>query len=265
VSNPRLRALHRGYIRQCLDALAESSNVIQLTSAEYSGPLEFTQFWLDTIVEWQQQSGRDVMIGLSAPKNVQDAILADLDRGPQVDVIDIRYWAYTADDGLYAPDGGQNLAPRQHLRKTRQKSGGAAAIVKAVREYRQRCPDKAITYNAEQNCPSSRDGWAVLVAGGSLANVKLADELARLVPTMRPVDGVVSGNAWCLGSDEGELLIYVADGGDAVSVNLVDGYRVRRIDADTGQAIDDGHVAGKASIPLSGRSPVLWLSPADAN
>ena len=71
--------------------------------AEYSGPLEFTQFWLDTIIEWQHEHGRKVLVGLSAPKNVQDAILADPVRSPFVDVIDIRYWAYTAGDGLYAP------------------------------------------------------------------------------------------------------------------------------------------------------------------
>ena len=49
------RELHRGYIRQCLDNFADRSNVIQMTSAEYSGPLEFTQFWLDTIIEWEKR------------------------------------------------------------------------------------------------------------------------------------------------------------------------------------------------------------------
>ncbi len=50
--------LHRGYIRQCLDNFADCTNVIQMTSAEYSGPLEFTQFWLDTIIEWQRERGK---------------------------------------------------------------------------------------------------------------------------------------------------------------------------------------------------------------
>jgi hypothetical protein len=172
VSNPKLRELHRGYVRHCLDALADRSNVIHATSAEYSGPLEFTQFWIDTIIEWQREHRRDVLVALSAPKDVQDAILADPVRGPHIDVIDIRYWSYTADGGLYAPRGGQNLAPRQHLRQTRQKPGGAAAITKAVREYRERFPDKAVIYNADENCPSVHDGRAVLEAGGSLADVK---------------------------------------------------------------------------------------------
>ena len=199
VSDPRRRALHRGYIRQCLDNFADCSNVIQMTSAEYSGPLEFTQFWLDTIIEWEREHGRNVLVGLSAPKNVQDAILADPERAPYVDVIDIRYWAYTAGDGLYAPEGGKNLTPRQHLRQTKLKPGGFAAIVKAVREYRTRYPDKAVTYYADMNCPSGRDGWAVLIGGGSLPNVKLPDRLAKVIPTLMPADGIVSGEGqWCL-------------------------------------------------------------------
>jgi hypothetical protein len=194
VTDPRRRALHRGYIRQCLDNFADCSNVLQMTSAEYSGPLEFTQFWLDTIIEWQHEHSRDVLVALSAPKDVQDAILTDPVRSPHVDVIDIRYWAYTADDQLYAPEGGKNLAPRQHLRQTRQKPGGPAAIVKAVREYRARYPDKAITYYADMHCPSGRDGWAVLFGGGSLPNVKLPDRLAKVIPSLMPTDGVISGD-----------------------------------------------------------------------
>ena len=63
--------------------------------------------------------------------------------------------------------------------------------MKAVREYRDRYPDKAVIYNAEENCPSIRDGWATLIAGGSLADVKLPAELAKIIPTMRPMDGIV--------------------------------------------------------------------------
>ena len=125
---------------------------------------------------------------------MQDAILADperaqarrRDRHPLLGVHG--RWR------LYAPKGGQNLAPRQHLRQTRQKPGGAAAIVKAVREYRDRYPDKAVLYNAEENCPSIHDGWATLIAGGSLADVKLPAELAKIIPTMRPADGIVNGD-----------------------------------------------------------------------
>ena len=92
---------------------------------------------------------------------------------PFVDVIDIRYWAYTADDGLYAPEGARILRLGNTCDRPNCDRAALPAIVKAVREYRTRYPDKAVTYYADMNCPSSRDGWAVLMGGGSLPNVKL--------------------------------------------------------------------------------------------
>lgn len=261
VKNPNMRALHRGYIRQCLDNFADTSNVIQMTSAEYSGPLEFTQFWLDTIVEWEKEHGREVLVALSAPKDVQDAILEDPARGPHVDVIDIRYWAYTADDGLYAPEGGQNLAPRQHLRQTRQKPGGAKAIVKAVREYRDRFPGKAVIYNAQENCPSVQDGWATLLAGGSLANVKLPAELAAAIVAMRPADSVVSGDGiWCLANDAGEYLIYSSTKSKSIDLALPRGrYTAQWIDVSTGNMSSTSEINVDSHAQLTAESPVAWL------
>jgi hypothetical protein len=264
VSDPRRRDLHRNYIRRCADYLADCQNVIQMTSAEYSGPLEFTHFWIDTIIDWQNEKGRDVLIGLSAPKDVQDAILEDPQRGPHVDVIDIRYWAYTAGGELYAPQGGQNLAPRQHLRKARQKSGGFGAIVRAVRQYRTKYPDKAVTYYADMHCPSGRDGWAVLMGGGSLPNVKLPPELAEAIPTMRPTDGVVAGeDQWCLASDGGDYLIYTEGTGGPIDVNLPSdsaSYRVQWIDARSGQMTTGEGVSALKPLSLKPVKNVLWLS-----
>ncbi len=65
--------------------------------------------------------------------------------------------------------------------------------MKAVREYQARYPDKAVTYYADMNCPSGRDGWAVLIGGGSLPDVKLPAKLSEAIPTMQPADDVVSG------------------------------------------------------------------------
>ena len=108
VSNTRLHELHRSYIRQCLDNFAERRNVIQLTSGEYTGPLTFVQFWIDTVSEWEEENGKEVVVALSCTKDVQDAILADSQRSQHVDVIDIRYWTYTEDGKLYAPPGGHS-------------------------------------------------------------------------------------------------------------------------------------------------------------
>ena len=55
------------------------------------GPLHFTQFWLDTIAEWENEKGRKAFVALSCTKDVQDAILADPERNRIVDVIDFRY------------------------------------------------------------------------------------------------------------------------------------------------------------------------------
>ena len=116
ISHPVRRELHRQYIRQCLNNFSDNSNVIQLTSAEFTGPLHFVQFWLDVIAEWEAETGKKAKVALSTTKDVQDAILADPKRAAVVDVIDIRYWHYKK-DGIFAPEGGKNMAPRQHMRK----------------------------------------------------------------------------------------------------------------------------------------------------
>jgi len=263
VTNPRLSDLHRGYIRHCLDQLADCSNVIHMTSAEYSGPVEFLQFWLDTIVQWKRQRGSNVLVALSAPKNVQDAILSDSRRAPHVDVIDIRYWAYTADGSLYAPDGGKNLAPRQHLRQTKQKPGGFHAIVKAVREYRTRYPGKAITYYADMHCPSGRDSWAVLIGGGSLPNINLPDELTRKIPSMSPADNLVtSGRAWCLASDRGDCLVYAEHLGETLQLSLPDSasdYRGYWIDVNTNTVSSADLTDVESPFSIRAETNVLWL------
>jgi hypothetical protein len=263
VTNPRLRTLHRRYIRQCLDNFADCSNVVQFTSAEYSGPLEFTRFWLDTIIEWQRDHSRDVMIALSAPKDLQDAILADPAREPHVDIIDIRYWAYTAGDNLYAPPGGRNLAPRQHLRQTNQKPGGFAAIAKAVREYRNRFPKKAVTYYADMHCPSGRDGWAVLIGGGSLSNLKLPEKLARIVSTMTPADNIVMAEGvWCLANRQGDALIYLDGAGQTLEINLPQSrnkLRLHWIDVKTNNISTEEIASVDQLARLPPKTNVLWI------
>jgi hypothetical protein len=269
VTERRRRELHRRYIRQCLDNFADCSNVVQLTSAEYSGPLAFTQFWLDTIIDWTNEHRRDVVVALSAPNDVQDAILADPKRGPHVDVIDIRYWAYTSGGELYAPEGGRNLAPRQHLRQSRQKPGGFAAIVRAIREYRTRYPDKAVTYYADMHCPSSREGWAVLMGGGSLPEVQLPSKLARAVPTMSPSNDIAADSrTWCLVNPRGDCLVYTENVGETLRLNLrtrPSSYRGNWIDAETNEVSPANLSADSQSVFIQTKANVLWLERLDAD
>ena len=59
-----LRPLHRQYIRMCLEQTKDLPNVVHSISAEYTGPLHFTRFWLETIAEWEAETGRHPLIAL---------------------------------------------------------------------------------------------------------------------------------------------------------------------------------------------------------
>lgn len=144
VAHPVRRALHRAYIRQCLANLADEPNVIHTLSAENTGPLHFMRFWIDVIAEWERETGQRPLIALSATKDVQDAILADPARAAVVDVIDLTYWFRTSSGAEFAPKGGLQLAPRQHLRLWKGGRPDAASIAAMAREYRAKFPDKAV-------------------------------------------------------------------------------------------------------------------------
>jgi hypothetical protein len=168
VTHPVRRELHRAYIRQCLDNFKDNTSVIHLISEEFTGPLHFVEFWLDVIAEWENETGHHPHIALSATKDVQDAILSDPLRSPIIDIIDIRYWMYRDDGSLYAPQGGLNLAPRQHGRLTAPGRVSAESVRRAVSEYRALYPEKAVLYYSEG---FSQHGRAVFEGGGSLSGV----------------------------------------------------------------------------------------------
>jgi hypothetical protein len=166
LSNETRRKLHEAYIRHQLDNVADNANVIHLISYEFTGPQHFVEFWLNTIAAWEKETGKHPLIALSCTKDVQDAILADETRAKVVDVIDIRYWWPQANGQDYAPKGGQNLAPRQHLRLLSPKPTSAEQIGRVVREYRQKYPTKAVIVSVDG---AERFGDAIRAAGGSLA------------------------------------------------------------------------------------------------
>jgi len=190
------RELHIKYIRQCLENFRDNNGVIQLIGEEYTGPLHFVQFWLNTVRDWQKEKGKRQLIGLSTTKDVQDAILNDPAYASVVDIIDIRYWHYQADEKVYAPAGGQNLAPRQHARLLKPKSTSSQQVYRAVLEYKLRFPDKAVIYSADN---WDKYGWAVLMAGGSIPNVLVNDEnFLKAVSGMCPYSKDVEAAQWVL-------------------------------------------------------------------
>jgi len=228
-THPLRHELHRKYIWHCLDNLRDNRNVVFLTSLEFTGPLAFMQFWLETILEWERRSGRKVHIGLGATKDVLDAVLKDSHYAPRIDTIDLRYWHSTRDGGLVAPLGGQDV-PGRYV-------GGASGmtplqIYRQVKEYRRRCPDKAILHSIGAD---QEQTMAFLMAGGSMllrgldyvreypATYEMplgcqyilpAYEFIRMhlavdLPRMRPLDIVDNQeNAWCLGEPGRTYLIY---------------------------------------------------------
>jgi hypothetical protein len=265
VTHPVRRALHRPYIRHGLDVLGRHPNVIFFSGEEYTGPVAFLQFWLDTVMEWERETGRDVLVGLSATKDVQDAILDDPVRGPAVSVVELKYWWYLADGTLYAPEGGTNLAPRQQLREWKgSKKRAVEQSARQVREYRDRYPDKAVLFT---NGPD--DGWAVLTAGGSLPALpretdrRLLDVLHRLLP-FRP--STETARQWVLAEPGRDYLGYAAPG-ERLRVDLSterSDFQVFQVDPTTGRlsgprtSVAGGHVA---EFPPSTAGPsVIWLT-----
>jgi hypothetical protein len=250
------RELHRQYIYQCLDNFAEHGNVVQLISEEYTGPLHFVQFWLDCIADWEQKTGKHPLIALSTTKDVQDSILNDARRAAVVDIIDIRYWHYKDDGSIYAPEGGKNLAPRQHARKMKVGKMGYKEVYKAVSEYRQRYPEKAVTFYS-QNYPDY--GWAVLMGGGSCAVLNITDEaFLQAVPKMQPrweTEGFQM-----LQSKEGAVIY--AEKSATVVPQLPEGsYALRYIDPKSGRVTlleKKLKVTDTYQLPV-GRTGAYWL------
>lgn len=231
VNHPVRRALHRQYIRMCLDHFADNANVVQLISEEFTGPLHFVQFWIDCIAEWEKETGKHALVALSTTKDVQDAILSDPQRAAVVDIIDIRYWHYRQDGSVYAPEGGKNMAPRQHARKMKVGTMGYEGAYKAVSEYRTRYPEKAVTLYA-QDYPSC--GWAVLMGGGSCPVLPVEDkDFLSAVPHMKPV--VKENSTYQLLAGENGAVAYTRQEGN-IELSLPSGtYAVKYIHPHSGE------------------------------
>ena len=108
-----LKVLHHAYILHTLDELADQPNVIFGVAYQYAGPLEFEQFFQDTVRAWERQHGKKVRTALSTNEQTTDAILADPERAVQVAVVDMRYWEYMPDGTLFAQKAGENHAFRE--------------------------------------------------------------------------------------------------------------------------------------------------------
>ncbi|MDA6068289.1 DUF6298 domain-containing protein [Flavobacterium sp. AC] len=252
VTNPVRRKLHEGFIRKSLENFQENSNVIQLTSAEFTGPLHFMQFWLDEVQKWKDETGKKAIIGLSATKDVQDAILNDAKRVKTVDAIDIRYWYYKEDGTAYAPQGGLNLAPRQHARKLKTGKETDDQVYRAVREYREKYPEKVILYSTDG---SPKFGWPALMGGASLPNIPKIELPAfySALSEMKLVEGnTFSDKLWTL-ENKGKSYLFYAKNPQDISIDL-SGYKgtfeVYEINATKGTFIKKANINGGKQVTI---------------
>ncbi|TDO77273.1 hypothetical protein EV143_10433 [Flavobacterium chryseum] len=252
ITNADRRKLHQGFIRKSLENFQENSNVIQLTSAEYTGPLHFMEFWLDEVQKWKDETHKNGIIGLSATKDVQDAILNDAKRIKTVDLIDIRYWYYKEDGSAYAPQGGVNLAPRQHARKLKTGKETDNQVYRAIREYREKYPEKVILYSTDG---SSRFGWPALMAGASLPNIPKIElpSFYSALSEMKLIEGnTFSDNLWKL-ENKGKSYLFYTKNTQEISINLSDykgTFEVYEINASTGTFIKKANISGGKQVTI---------------
>jgi len=260
VTNPVRRELYRRYIRQCLDNFANNANVIQFTSDEYTGPLAFVQFWLDTIGGWKRETGFQPLVALSAPKGVQDAVLADPQRSPLVNVVEFKYW-WATDKRTFAPNGGQNLSPRQFERQWKGGRPNDLNLAQMAAEYRRQNPDKAVINHFNSGF------WAFVCAGGSMPNLPRTtdDRLLEAIPQMTPWVAGSGDNRWVLREAGKQYLVYLGPNAP-IELDLTQESRtfsVRTLNLKTGAVADlSDKIAGgqKVNLPKKGNGPaVIWL------
>jgi hypothetical protein len=222
------------------------------------------QFWIDTVAQWEHDTGKQVIVGLSATKDVQDEILSDPKRAPIVSVIDIRYWWYQVDGKPYAPAGGLNLSPRQLERVFPHKNSSFAQVHRAVREYREKYPDKAVIYSADGQ---AEFGWAALMAGGSLPDIRthMDSRLLAAIPNMHPISQFASApDEFVLADSDQNFLIYKVGRGPIdfdLPANKFS-YAQRWINPRTGELLEsnDQTADGTSKFKSPGNGmTVLWL------
>ena len=297
LSDSTMRYLHRAYIRKCLDELSDYRNVIHEISGEYTGPLSFTQFWIDTIIEWQKETGKKVIISLAACKDVQDAILADPIRFAEINIINLTSWWYLSDGKLNAPIGGTGVPGRYAIGPDWAKETTPYQIYRQVKEYRLKFPNKAIIHSLNA---SREQTIAFLMAGGSLlirwllypdsqpplnpwdppSTYIMPENSAIILPVYQfirqnlkselqnmTIKSIVLNNTeqnWCLGQSGKNYLVYALKGGN-INIDLKEesgiSFKAIWVNPQNGeiQNANGGVVIGGDTLTLNAPNTNDWL------
>jgi hypothetical protein len=259
--NPKLRDFHRAYIRKHLDTFGDSRNVLHVIGDEYSGPLSFMQFWLDTVAEWEKETGKHPLVALSCNKDVQDAILDDPVRSKVVDVIDMKYWWYTSDGKMYNPPGGEQVAPRKQLTAWKgSKSRSDESTARQIRDYRAKYPDKAIILSYGSG--GRENALSQAIAGASLVPLKADAALLAALPTMTPFTPPtpLAANQYALADADRQFLVYsMTNAPLRLDLSKVSGdYTLRAVGPD-GTLTDAGTVTAGKLVDLP-NGKCFWLT-----
>ncbi|ATC64063.1 hypothetical protein CMV30_08920 [Nibricoccus aquaticus] len=236
VSNPVRRELHRAYIFQGLDVLADEPNVIHTAAFQFAGPLTFQQFFIDTVADWEKARGKKARLALNTSKSITDAILADAPRAAHIDAIDQRYWQYLPDGTLFAPHTDGEKAFREDRTAAFGKDliphGTPELVYKQIREYRDRFPEKLVlTHHAGQGpIPILMAGAYPLLNDFSAAQPLkidrddralfsfLRENFTDALPSLRPSDNI-SPNASALTDETAHTVILYSPSGETIALN----------------------------------------------
>ena len=177
-----------------------------------------------------------------------------------MDVIDFRYW-WNTDKGLFAPDGGLNLSPRQFERQWKGGRPNEHNLAQMAADYRGRFPGRAVI------CNVGRAGWAYLCAGGSLPNLPRTTDakLLAAIPRMTPWRADEKNKSWALREPGNGCLIYSGHGAE-VELDLSGEpgkFSVKVVSENgavtaTGEQLEAGRVVNLKK-PTNGRT-VFWLT-----
>lgn len=284
VSYAPLRKLHHDYILHVLDELGDMPNVIFGAAYQYAGPLEFEQFFQDTVAEWEKQHHRHVRLALTTSKQTTDAILADPVRSKQIAAVDMRYWIYEPDGTLFAPKAGENHAFRELISK--QFPGYTDTpppttpelVYKQVREYRDRYPNIAFVPM------ESGAGPLPILMGGAASQSSLRgrtslykdnpsdamidqfihDHLATALMKLSPVDGIVSDatHNWVLaGAANDPVLIDTRSGSNLTLAKALPhpAYHGLWFNPRTGTSKEAATISGQAGTVIEKPDAGEWL------
>ena len=258
ISRPVIKKYHELFIRQSVNTFHDNNGVIHSLGMEYTGPLHFTRFWLETVSSCPNHQ----LIALTATKDVQDSILQDSKYRPLVNIIDIRQWHYRNDGTTYEPQGGCSLAPRQWARLINPGNTSCESIYRAVREYRSRYPEKAVTYNGlmPRNIEGNAANWAIFMAGGSLAKVPPVDGIPvyELASDFEPIEFQTHNqHQWVMGKTGKGYIAYCFR--QEVTFDLQHDkrqkYKIAWIDPTSGKILEKGKITSGKSSTITLHAP----------